>query len=207
MGEFSCWISLEFMFILLNRYILPPKRHKNRTTLIPQHYNLTLFISSWATKSCPGFCHVRFFTYLSVAIRKQAKIVTRRCKGTNKIRKTHTFWRNFFNHGEIWLHAFTRYRLNTGSEMPQYHRISVQRDSPFADERLFLWRLMRGRCNVTTDAPSLVSSYPSYMQLWYHPQSHQESSGTGSSTLKSEPMYLSLRPRNFALYFILHLIF
>ena len=24
-----------------------------------------------------------------------------RCKGTNKIRKTHTFWRNFFNHGEI----------------------------------------------------------------------------------------------------------
>ncbi|MCI6234316.1 MAG: hypothetical protein MR627_04340, partial [Prevotella sp.] len=40
------------------------------------------------------------------------------------------------------------------------NRISVQRDSPFADERLFLWRLMRGRCNVTTDAPSLVSSYP-----------------------------------------------
>ena len=35
----------------------------------------------------------------------------------------------------------------------------------------------------------------------------KESSGTGSSTLKSEPMYLSLRPRNFALYFILHLIF
>ena len=59
----------------------------------------------------------------------------------------------------------TRYRLNTGSEMQQYLRISVQRDSPFADERLFLWRLMRGRCNVTTDAPSLVSSYPSYMQL------------------------------------------
>src|SRR5574344_184093 len=35
----------------------------------------------------------------------------------------------------------------------------------------------------------------------------KESSGTGSSTRKSEPMYLSLRPRNFALYFILHLIF
>ena len=124
--------------------------------------------------------------YISVAIRKQAKIVTRHGKGTNKIWETHTFWRNFFNHGEIWLHAFTRYRLNTGSEMPQYHRISVQRDSPFADERLFLWRLMRGRRNVTTDAPSLVSSYPSYMQLWYHPQSHQESSGRverGSFTL------------------------
>ena len=43
-------------------------------SLIPQHYNLTLFISSWATKSCPGFCHVRIFTYLSVAKRKQAKL-------------------------------------------------------------------------------------------------------------------------------------
>ena len=36
-------------------------------TLIPQHFDLTLFISTWATKSCSGFCHVRFFTYLSVA--------------------------------------------------------------------------------------------------------------------------------------------
>ena len=43
-------------------------------SLIPQHYNLTLFISSWATKSCPGFCHVRIFTYLSVAKRKQAEL-------------------------------------------------------------------------------------------------------------------------------------
>ena len=54
-----------------------------------------------AEPSGPGFCHVRIFTYLSVAKRKQAKIVTRRSRGTNKIRKTHTFWRNFFNHGEI----------------------------------------------------------------------------------------------------------
>ena len=54
-------------------------------TLIPQHFDLTLFISSCATRSCSGFCHVRFFTYLSVAIRKQAKIVTRHGKGTNKI--------------------------------------------------------------------------------------------------------------------------
>ena len=45
-----------------------------RYSLIPQHYNLTLFISSRATKSCPGFCHVRIFTYLSVAKRKQAKL-------------------------------------------------------------------------------------------------------------------------------------
>ena len=94
-------------------------------------------------------------------------------KGTNKIWKTHTFWRNFFNHGAIWLPASTYYRPDTWSEMQQYHRISVQRNYSFSDERILLWRFMRGGCNITTDAPSLVSSYPSYMQLWYHPQSHQ----------------------------------
>ena len=35
---------------------------------------LTLFISACATKSYPGFCHVRIFTYLSVAKRRQAKL-------------------------------------------------------------------------------------------------------------------------------------
>ena len=39
--------------------------HYEYNTLIPQHYSLTFFISTWATKSCPGFCHVRNFTYLS----------------------------------------------------------------------------------------------------------------------------------------------
>ena len=46
----------------------------NYQPLIPQHYSLTLFISAWATKSCPGFFHVRIFTYLSVAKRRQAKL-------------------------------------------------------------------------------------------------------------------------------------
>ena len=86
-------------------------------TLIPQHYNLTLFISSWATKSCPGFCRVRFFTYLSVAIRKQAKIVTRHGKGTNKIWETHTFWRNFFYYGAIWCSFSSNHRFHLGIEM------------------------------------------------------------------------------------------
>ena len=36
-------------------------------TLIPQHYYKLNFLSTWATKSCSGFCHVRIFTYLSVA--------------------------------------------------------------------------------------------------------------------------------------------
>ena len=32
-------------------------------------------------------------------------------------------------------------------------------------ERVLLWRLMRGGCNIASNASSLVSSYPSYMQL------------------------------------------
>ena len=40
---------------------------KRSLTLIPQHYYKYNFLSTWATKSCSGFCHVRFFTYLSVA--------------------------------------------------------------------------------------------------------------------------------------------
>ena len=60
-------------FFICDDYIKDDKRKIYRS-LIPQHYNLTLFISSWATKSCPGFCHVRIFTYLSVAKRKQAKL-------------------------------------------------------------------------------------------------------------------------------------
>ena len=48
-------------------------RLKSNFTLIPQHFDLTLFISSWATKSCSGFCHVRFFTYLSVANQNKRK--------------------------------------------------------------------------------------------------------------------------------------
>ena len=38
-----------------------------KTALIPQHYYKYNFLSTWATKSCSGFCHVRFFTYLSAA--------------------------------------------------------------------------------------------------------------------------------------------
>ena len=48
--------------------------------------------------------------------------------------------------------------------MPQYYRLSIQRDCPFADERVLLWRLMRGGCNIASNAPSLISSNASYMQ-------------------------------------------
>ena len=99
--------------------------HNYSFSLIPQHSYLILFIISWATKSSPGFCHVRFFTYLCVANPKTNKIITRRDKGTNKIWKTHTLWRNFFNYGEIWLHAFSTNRLNPEFEM-QTFRLSVQ---------------------------------------------------------------------------------
>ena len=37
------------------------------SALIPQHYYKLNFLSTWATKSCSGFCHVEEFTYLSVA--------------------------------------------------------------------------------------------------------------------------------------------
>ena len=100
--------------------------------LIPQHYNLTLFISSWATISCLGFCRVRFFIYLKVAIIKQAKILTSRCNGTNKNRKFHDFWWNFFNYGEIWLQSLIWNRLNPRYEM-QAVWLSIQRNHPLAE--------------------------------------------------------------------------
>ena len=47
--------------------------HQEKTyfTLIPQHYYKLNFLSTWATKSCSGFCHVRIFTYLSVAKKQE----------------------------------------------------------------------------------------------------------------------------------------
>ena len=60
---------------------------------------------------------------------------------------------------------FTYYRPDTWSEMPQYHRIPVQRNYSFSDERILLWRFMRGGCNIASDASSLVSSDLAHMQL------------------------------------------
>ena len=39
--------------------------------LIPQHYYKLNFLSTRATKSCSGFCHVRVFTHLSVAKKQE----------------------------------------------------------------------------------------------------------------------------------------
>ena len=42
--------------------------YKYNKTIIPQHYYKTsFFVRTLATKSCPCFCRVRNFTYLSVA--------------------------------------------------------------------------------------------------------------------------------------------
>ena len=46
----------------------------NKLSLIPQNHYKLYFLSTWATKSCSGFCHVRNFTYLSVGNQKQAKL-------------------------------------------------------------------------------------------------------------------------------------
>ena len=51
-----------------------PWVNTNIKTLIPQNHYKLYFLSTWATKSCSGFCHVRNFTYLSVANQKQAKL-------------------------------------------------------------------------------------------------------------------------------------
>ena len=44
------------------------------------------------------FCHIRRFTQLNISI-KIKQIFNRQGKDTDKIRETHSFWRNFFNHG------------------------------------------------------------------------------------------------------------
>ena len=66
-------------------------------------------------------------------------------KGSNKIWETLSFWRNFFNNGAIWLQSLICNRLNSRYEM-QAVWLSIQRNHPFAYERLFLWRLMHRRC-------------------------------------------------------------
>ena len=57
--------------------------------------------------------------------------------------------------------------------MQQYHRISVQRDSPFADERLFLWRLMHRGCHHSSDVSPLASSDTSHMKCRHDSQIHK----------------------------------
>ncbi len=52
-----------------------------------------------------------------------------------------------------------------GQRCRQYHRIPVQRNYSFSDERILLWRFMRGGCNIASDASSLVSSDLAHMQL------------------------------------------
>ena len=79
-------------------------------SLIPQHFSLMAFLSSWATKSsstreaakpsCSGFCHVRFFTYLSAANQNKQNHQWHG-KGTTKIWENHRFWRNIFCFGQI----------------------------------------------------------------------------------------------------------
>ena len=73
-------------------------------TLIPQHYCKLNFLSTWATKSCSGFCHVRIFTYLSVAKRKQAKLWYDMAKIQIKSEKLTLFGGKFSGHGAIWHH-------------------------------------------------------------------------------------------------------
>ena len=78
-------------------------------------------------------------------------------KGSNKIWEPLSFWRNIFNNGAIWLQALICNRLNPRYEM-QAVWLSIQRNHPFAYERLFLWRLMHRGCHHSSDVPPLASS-------------------------------------------------
>ena len=47
-----------------------------------------------------------------------------------------------------------------------YKHLDVsKRQYSFSDERVLLWRFMRGGCNIASDASSLVSSDLAHMQL------------------------------------------
>ena len=93
-------------------------------------------------------------------------------KGSNKIWETLSFWRIFFNNGAIWLQSLICNRLNPRYEM-QAVWLSIQRNHPFAYERLFLWRLMHRGCHHSSDVPPLASSDTSHMQCRHDSQSHK----------------------------------
>lgn len=52
---------------------------------------IIVFTSSWAVKCCPGFCHVRVFTYLSVVNPKIRKNVADMVKMVIKFEKLMSF--------------------------------------------------------------------------------------------------------------------
>ena len=107
-------------------------------------------------------------------------------KGSNKIWETLSFWRNFFNNGAIWLQSLICNRLNSRYEM-QAVWLSIQRNHPFAYERLFLWRLMHRGCHHSSDVPPLASSDISHMQCRHDSQSHK-GTDTGKHLLYFRPM-------------------
>ena len=93
-------------------------------------------------------------------------------KGSNKIWETLSFWRYFSNNGAIWFQALICNRLNPRYEM-QAVWLSIQRNHPFAYERLFLWRLMHRGCHHSSDVSPLASSDTSHMQCRHNSQSHK----------------------------------
>ena len=71
----------------------------NSSSLIPQHYYKYDFLLS--NKKLLRILPCQIFHLSQCCNSKQVYIVTRHGKGINKISKTHTFWRYFFNHGAI----------------------------------------------------------------------------------------------------------
>ena len=65
--------------------------------------------------------------------------------------------------------------LSSVIDSPRYEMqavwLSIQRNHPFAYERLFLWRLMHRGCHHSSDVPPLASSDTSHMQCRHDSQS------------------------------------
>ena len=89
----------------------------------------------------------------------------------NALNQVNFFFLSFyisFSYRFIWryeklLDFILRFLAMTMTE--QAHHCSSGLTKPFADERALLWRLMRGGCNIASNAPSLISSNASYMQF------------------------------------------
>ena len=103
---------------------------------------IIIFISSWVAKCCPGICHVRLFTYLSVANPKTRKSVTDMAKIATKSEKITTFGGIFPIMEQFSSLLSSTNLLNTWVEV-QTLWLSIHRNHPLPPMRLFLRRFLR----------------------------------------------------------------
>ena len=97
--------------------------------------------------------------YLTQCCKKKIKQnLIRHGKNTNKIRETHIFWWYFSNYGEIRQDVVSYNRLHFRFAQ-QSVWLSIQRDNPFSDVRIFLWRVMCRRRDLTPYGNTLLTPH------------------------------------------------